>query len=65
MPTITQPPRRSEHVKKQSERFGFLHEMGQLDIDSKTYEDAMSDIDSGYWLEAMKSEMDSMRSNKV
>ena len=25
----------------------------------------MSDIDSGHWLEAMKSEMDSMLSNKV
>ena len=37
MPTITQPPRRSERVKKQPERFGFLHEMGQSDLDPKTY----------------------------
>ena len=65
MPTITQPHRRSESVKKQPKRFGFLHEMGQSDIDPKTYEDTMSNIDSGHWLEAKKSEMDSMCSNKV
>ncbi|KAK4397684.1 hypothetical protein Sango_1243900 [Sesamum angolense] len=38
---------------------------GQLDNDPKTYEEAMSDIDSGKWLEAMKSEIDSMSSNQV
>ena len=33
--TITQPPKRSKHVKKQSERFGFLHETGQSDTDRR------------------------------
>ncbi|KAL0418996.1 UNVERIFIED_CONTAM: Retrovirus-related Pol polyprotein from transposon TNT 1-94 [Sesamum radiatum] len=38
---------------------------GQLDNDPKTYGEAMLDIDSGKWLEAMKSEMDSMSSNQA
>ncbi|KAL0427934.1 UNVERIFIED_CONTAM: Retrovirus-related Pol polyprotein from transposon RE2 [Sesamum latifolium] len=37
----------------------------QLDNDPKTYGEAMSDIDSDKWFEAMKSEMDSMGSNQV
>ncbi|KAL0386354.1 UNVERIFIED_CONTAM: Retrovirus-related Pol polyprotein from transposon RE2, partial [Sesamum latifolium] len=37
----------------------------QLDNDPKMYGEAMSDIDSDKWLEAMKSEMDSMGSNQV
>ncbi|KAL0319630.1 UNVERIFIED_CONTAM: Retrovirus-related Pol polyprotein from transposon RE2 [Sesamum radiatum] len=37
----------------------------QLDNNPKTYGEAMSDIDSDKWLEAMKSEMDSMGSNQV
>ncbi|KAK4382470.1 Copia protein [Sesamum angolense] len=36
---------------------------GQLDNNPKTYGEAMSDIDSGKWLEAMK--IDSMSSNQV
>ena len=63
--TVTEHARKSERVKKQPKRFGFLHETGQSDIDPKTYEDAISDIDLGHWLKAMKSEMDSMHSNKV
>ncbi|KAK4407794.1 Retrovirus-related Pol polyprotein from transposon RE2 [Sesamum angolense] len=47
------------------ERYGFLGVTGQLDNDPKTYGEAMSDIDSGKWLEAMKSKMDSMSSNQV
>ncbi|KAL0373403.1 UNVERIFIED_CONTAM: hypothetical protein Sradi_3256000 [Sesamum radiatum] len=38
---------------------------GQLDNDPKTYGEAMSDIDSEKWIEAMKSEMDSISSNKA
>ncbi|KAL0287494.1 UNVERIFIED_CONTAM: Retrovirus-related Pol polyprotein from transposon TNT 1-94 [Sesamum calycinum] len=38
--------------------------IGQLDNDPKIYGEAMSDIDSGKWLEAMKFEMDSMSSNQ-
>ena len=30
-----------------------------------TYDEAMSDIDSRKWLDAMKSEMDSMYTNQV
>ncbi|KAK4386119.1 Retrovirus-related Pol polyprotein from transposon RE2 [Sesamum angolense] len=43
----------------------FLAVTSQLDNDPKTYREAMSDIDSGKWLEAMKSEMDSISSNQV
>ncbi|KAL0324541.1 UNVERIFIED_CONTAM: hypothetical protein Scaly_2421200 [Sesamum calycinum] len=38
---------------------------GQLDNDPKTYEKVMFDINSGKWFKAMRSEMDSMSSNKV
>ena len=33
--------------------------------DPKTYNEAISDIDSEKWLEAMRSEIDSMHSNQV
>ncbi|KAL0284482.1 UNVERIFIED_CONTAM: Retrovirus-related Pol polyprotein from transposon RE2 [Sesamum radiatum] len=56
---------RSTRVSQQPERYGFLGLIGQLDNDPKTYGEAMSDIDSKKWIEAMKSEMDSMSSNKV
>ncbi|KAK4388267.1 Copia protein [Sesamum angolense] len=57
--------RRSARVPQPPERYGFLGVTGQLDNDSKTYGEAVSNIDSGKWLEAMKSEMDSMSSNQV
>ncbi|KAL0367128.1 UNVERIFIED_CONTAM: Retrovirus-related Pol polyprotein from transposon RE2 [Sesamum radiatum] len=57
--------RRSTRVSQQPERYGFLGLTGQLDNDPKIYGEAMSDIDSKKWIEAMKSEMDSMSSNKV
>ncbi|KAL2237431.1 UNVERIFIED_CONTAM: Retrovirus-related Pol polyprotein from transposon TNT 1-94 [Sesamum indicum] len=47
------------------ERYGFLDLTGQLDNDPKTYGEAMLDIDSGKWVEAMKSEMDSISLNKL
>ncbi|KAL0416555.1 UNVERIFIED_CONTAM: Retrovirus-related Pol polyprotein from transposon RE2 [Sesamum latifolium] len=37
----------------------------QLDNDPKTYEEAMSNIDSDKWLEVIKSEINSMGSNQV
>ncbi|KAK4385658.1 Retrovirus-related Pol polyprotein from transposon RE1 [Sesamum angolense] len=37
----------------------------QLDNDPKTYEEVMSDINSEKWLEAVRSDMNSMTSNKV
>ncbi|KAL0294631.1 UNVERIFIED_CONTAM: Retrovirus-related Pol polyprotein from transposon TNT 1-94 [Sesamum radiatum] len=57
--------RRSTRVSQQPERYGFLGLTGQLDNDPKTYGEAISDIDLGRWIEAMKSKMDSMSSNKV
>ncbi|KAL0413320.1 UNVERIFIED_CONTAM: Retrovirus-related Pol polyprotein from transposon RE1 [Sesamum radiatum] len=56
--------RRSIRVSQQLEMYGFLGLTSQLDNDPKTYGEAMSDIDSEKWIEAMKSEMDSMSSNK-
>ncbi|KAL0329351.1 UNVERIFIED_CONTAM: hypothetical protein Sradi_4921800 [Sesamum radiatum] len=53
---------RSAKVPQPPERYGFLGVTGQLDNDPKAYGEAISDIDSGRWLEAMKSEMDSMSS---
>ncbi|KAL0355751.1 UNVERIFIED_CONTAM: hypothetical protein Sradi_4022000 [Sesamum radiatum] len=47
------------------ERYGFVALTSQFDNDPKMYGEAMSDIDSNNWLEAMKSEMDSMGSNQV
>ncbi|KAL0367171.1 UNVERIFIED_CONTAM: Retrovirus-related Pol polyprotein from transposon RE2 [Sesamum radiatum] len=57
--------RRSTRESRVPERYGFLGLTSQLDNDPKTYREAMSDIDSDKWLEAMKSEMDSMGSNQV
>ncbi|KAL0295548.1 UNVERIFIED_CONTAM: Retrovirus-related Pol polyprotein from transposon RE2 [Sesamum calycinum] len=57
--------RRSARVPQPPKRYGFLGVTGQLDNDPKTYGEAMSDIESGKWLEAMKSEMVSMSSNQV
>ncbi|KAL0305310.1 UNVERIFIED_CONTAM: Retrovirus-related Pol polyprotein from transposon TNT 1-94 [Sesamum angustifolium] len=51
-------------VPQPPERYGFLGVTDQLDNDPKTGW-TMSDIDSGKWLEAVKSEMDSMSSNQV
>ena len=41
--------------------------MGDRDIrnDSKTYDKAMLDVDPEKWMEAMKSEIDSMHSNQI
>ncbi|KAL0448605.1 UNVERIFIED_CONTAM: Retrovirus-related Pol polyprotein from transposon RE2 [Sesamum latifolium] len=47
------------------ERYGFVGLTSQLDNNPKTYGEAMSNIDSEKWLEAMKSKMDSMGSNQV
>ncbi|KAL0319569.1 UNVERIFIED_CONTAM: Retrovirus-related Pol polyprotein from transposon TNT 1-94 [Sesamum radiatum] len=56
---------RSTRESRVPERYGFVGLTSQLDNDPKTYGEAMSDIDSNKWLEAMKFEMDSMRSNQV
>ncbi|KAL0455767.1 UNVERIFIED_CONTAM: hypothetical protein Slati_0915900 [Sesamum latifolium] len=61
VPVLRRPTRKS----RVPERYGFVGLTSQLDNDPKTYGEAMSDIDSDKWLEAMKSEMDSMGSNQV
>ncbi|KAL0394621.1 UNVERIFIED_CONTAM: Retrovirus-related Pol polyprotein from transposon TNT 1-94 [Sesamum latifolium] len=57
--------RRSTRESRVPERYGFIGLTSQLDNDPKTYGEAMSDIDSDKWLEAMKSEMDSMMDVKT
>ncbi|KAL0416612.1 UNVERIFIED_CONTAM: Copia protein [Sesamum latifolium] len=57
--------RRSTRESRPPERYGFLGLTSQLDNDPRTYGETMSDIDSDKWLEAIKSEMDSMGSNQV
>ncbi|KAL0455909.1 UNVERIFIED_CONTAM: Retrovirus-related Pol polyprotein from transposon TNT 1-94 [Sesamum latifolium] len=57
--------RRSTRESRVPERYRFVGLTSQLDNDLKKYGEAMSDIDSDKWLEAMKSEMDSMGSNQV
>ncbi|KAL0416299.1 UNVERIFIED_CONTAM: Retrovirus-related Pol polyprotein from transposon RE2 [Sesamum latifolium] len=57
--------RRSTRESRVPERYRFMGLTSQLDKDPKTYGQAMSDIISDKWLEAMKSEMDSMGSNQV
>ncbi|KAL0440378.1 UNVERIFIED_CONTAM: Retrovirus-related Pol polyprotein from transposon RE2, partial [Sesamum latifolium] len=57
--------RRSIREFRVPERYGFVGLTSQLDKDPKTYREAMSDINSDKWLEAMKSKMDSMGSNQV
>ncbi|KAL0411156.1 UNVERIFIED_CONTAM: Retrovirus-related Pol polyprotein from transposon TNT 1-94 [Sesamum latifolium] len=57
--------RRSTRESRIPERYRFMGLTSQLDNDPKTYGEAMSDIDSDKWLEAMKFEMDSMGTNQV
>ncbi|KAL0355505.1 UNVERIFIED_CONTAM: Retrovirus-related Pol polyprotein from transposon TNT 1-94 [Sesamum radiatum] len=57
--------RRSTRESRPLERYGFIGLKSQLDNDPKTYGEAMSDIDSDKWLEAMKFEMALMGSNQV
>ncbi|KAL0402109.1 UNVERIFIED_CONTAM: Retrovirus-related Pol polyprotein from transposon RE2 [Sesamum latifolium] len=56
--------RRSTRESRVPERYGFVGLTSQLDNNPKTYGEAMSNIDSDKWLEAMKTEMDSMGSNQ-
>ena len=66
---VPQPLRRSSRVSVAPERYGFLvTQQGDvllIDQDEpKTYEEAIKDSDFEKWLEAMRSEMDSMDSNQ-
>ena len=70
---ITPTPRRTSRVSRPPERYGLLHDMQELHIheesihddDPTTYEGALCDKDSSKWLEAMRTEMDSMYANQV
>ena len=68
------PTRKSSRVSKPPERYGLLHEqdfesflVGETDHgdDPRSYEEAILDRDSGKWLEAMNSEIESMHANQV
>ncbi|KAL0411470.1 UNVERIFIED_CONTAM: hypothetical protein Slati_3736700 [Sesamum latifolium] len=52
--------RSSTRESRVPKRYGFVGLTSQLDNDPKTYGEAISDIDSDKWLEAIKFEMDSM-----
>ncbi|KAL0455714.1 UNVERIFIED_CONTAM: hypothetical protein Slati_0910600 [Sesamum latifolium] len=52
--------RRSTRESRPPDRYRFLRLTSQLDNDPRTYGEAMSDIDKDKWLEAMRSEIDSM-----
>ncbi|KAM1690667.1 hypothetical protein ACFXTN_029554 [Malus domestica] len=66
-------PRRSERVSKPPKRYGLDNDFDELYLlgdnetkeDPRDYTEAMSDIDSKRWQEAMISEMDSMYQNQV
>ena len=68
------PARKSSRVSRPPERYGFLHEhdfesflVGVSDHgeDPRNYEEAILDRDSGKWIEAMDSEIESMHINQV
>ena len=72
---IPQPPHRSNRISRPPKRYmGILTEKvkkiflmrdrGHSD-DPTTFDEAMSNIDSEKWLDAMKSEIDSMHSNQI
>ncbi|KAK9020217.1 hypothetical protein V6N11_054707 [Hibiscus sabdariffa] len=66
----TQPLRRSTRERHEPERYGFLvtthGDVILVDQDEpKTYQEAVANPDSEKWLEAMRSEMDSMSENQV
>ncbi|KAL0439507.1 UNVERIFIED_CONTAM: Retrovirus-related Pol polyprotein from transposon RE1 [Sesamum latifolium] len=56
---------RSTRESRPPERYGFLGLISQLDNNLRTYGEAMLNIDSDNWLEAMKSKMEWMDSNQT
>ena len=69
-PPIVPTLRKSIRERKEPVRwYGFLVEDNTIDLpdhdDPNTYSEAILDVDSGKWHEAMKSEMDSMYTNQV
>ncbi|KAG8474765.1 hypothetical protein CXB51_031711 [Gossypium anomalum] len=66
----TQPPRRSLRERHAPERYGFLitthGDILLIDQDEpRTYQEAVASPESEKWLEALRSEMDSMYENQV
>ncbi|KAK8583636.1 hypothetical protein V6N12_067899 [Hibiscus sabdariffa] len=66
----TQPLRRATRERYEPERYGFLvtshGDVILVDQDEpKTYQEAVSSLDSEKWLVAIRSEMDSMSNNQV
>ena len=67
---VPQDLRRSGRIRNNPERYGFLvtdnHDVILMDHDEPaSYQEAISSPDSDRWLEAMKSEMQSMYDNQV
>src|SRR6516162_5228628 len=67
---VTQEVHRSGRIRREPDRYGYLispHVDVNLieDNEPTTYEEAILDIDYGNWLDAMKSEMDSMYADRV
>src|SRR5436853_4676291 len=67
---VAQAPRRSGRLRQELERYGFLidqhgHVMLMDQDEPSTYAEAVTGPDSEKWLEAMKSEMESMYANQV
>ena len=72
---IPPPPRRSNRISRPTERYlgiltenleeAFLVRDRDIRNDPKTYDEAILDVDSEKWMEAIKSEIDSMHSNQV
>ena len=66
----TQVPRHSGRIVRPPVRFIGLVETykaipKEAEFDPYTYEEAMNDIDAHHWVQAMKSELNSMYSNQV
>ena len=67
---VTQEPRRSNRIRQEPERYGYLiskeGDVLLMDQDEPvTYTEAITGLESEKWLEAMKSEMDFMYTNQV
>ena len=66
----TQVPHRSGRIVRPPIRFIGLGETykaisEEAESDPYNYEEAINDIDAHYWIQAMKSELESMYSNQV
>ena len=63
------PLRRSDRVRRQPERYSFLlsdhDDVMLIENEPTTYQEAVMSPDSEKWLEAMRSEMESMYTNQV